>query len=94
MPLDGICLCAGLVHVLERPLEVLLHCRHVENEHLPYCLPEVRVHEYRIISEGAAFREGEAVPLRHLRQRMGTSTLGYMFFLAVLPSFQKAKGGL
>src|SRR5437867_10082708 len=91
MPLDGICLCAGLVYVLERPLEVLLHCRHAENEHLPYSLPEMRVHEYRIISQGAAFREGEAVSLRHLRQRMGTSTLGYMFFPAVQPLFQGLK---
>jgi len=55
MPLDGICLRAGLVHVLERPLEVLLHCRHAENEHLPYYLPEMRVHEYRVVYERATF---------------------------------------
>src|SRR5207245_7879083 len=75
LPPNGISLCAGPVHVLERTLKVLLHCRYAEDEHLSYYLSEVRLHEYRAVYEGTAFREGEALPLRHVWQRMGTSTL-------------------
>src|SRR5207253_8990517 len=80
LPSDGICLCARPVHVLERPLKIVLYCRHAEDEPLSHCLSEMRVHEYRTVSKRAAQWEGEAIPLRHMWQRMGSRTLSATAF--------------